>query len=434
MTTQSIKRLNQLPLLLVLPYLVGTYLLFWFGPFNWPLKSVWVPAFYIPSCFALLVFGFFLGTNCRPRVADLNWAPRFYVLGFVLALVLLVPTTYTYTGKYPWEIRSSLADQQAAYSALADQLYATQGSRGPIALLRALAGPLIFCVLPLGIMLWEHLSWARRLAMIVVVFVSIDLSILRGTTRELADILVIGSSAYLVRVGAYAKARGYNLLGAIFRHWKIILFAFILLGLVLVALVGRTQVRANGKMATCIGYSQICADLTDGLYGHMNDTYAFGSAAITGYLAQGYYGLSLAAEKPFEPTYGIGHSPPLAALFVNLGGDEAWANRTYTFRNRIDAWSDESQWSTMWAWLANDLGFSGALIFTFVLGFVWGMTWVDAISGDLRAGILFCLIMLTIFYAPANLQLMGTFEAYGTLLFWLLMWLFGRTRRPQASR
>jgi len=182
-------------------------------------------------------------------------------------------------------------------------------------------------------------------------------------------------------------------------------------------------------MATCIGYSRICADLTKTPYAAMSDDMAFGAAAITGYLAQGYYGLSLAGEKTPMPTFGIGHSPPLAALYVNLGGDESWANRTLTYRNRIDAWSDETQWSTMWAWIANDIGFTGALIFTIALGWLWGKTWIDTLAGDLRAAVLFCLVMMTIFYAPANFQLTSTFEGYATLLWWLGVWTWGRSRR-----
>lgn len=404
-----------------------------FGPFDWPLKAWWVPDLYVPACFAFLVAGFMIGSRGVGRVADLNQSPAFFAIGVLAALTLLIPTAYTYTGKMPWEAGAALGDQQAAYSALADQLYATQGSRGPIALIRAISGPFIFCVLPLGVMLWPHLSWRRRLAVILTVLVSIDLSILRGTTRELADILVIGTSAYLVRIGAVAHAKEQNLLGAIARRWKSIVFGVVLLFLVIVALVGRTQVRANGQSATCIGYSHICADTTNGIYGHMNDTFAFGTAAVTGYLAQGYYGLSLAAEKPFLPTFGIGHSPPIAALFVSVGGDEQWANRTYTYRGRLDAWSDESQWSTMWSWVANDVGFGGSLLFTLALGLLWGRTWIDALSGDLRASILFCIVMLTIFYAPANLQITSTFEAYATLIFWFFVWFVGRGQRERIA-
>jgi len=429
MPTPSASGLNRLPLLLAMPYLSVTYALFWFGPYVWPVRAVWVPTLYVPACFALLVMGFIIGSRAKPKVADFEFAPIFYAAGVTLAMLLLIPTTYVYTAKLPWQAGSALADQKQAYSALAEQLYATQGSRGPIAFLRAAAGPFTFCVLPLGVMLWPRLSWLRRLGLIITILISIDLSILRGTTRELADILVIGSSAYLVRMGVASKSMGYNLFQAIVRRWKVIILGIVSISFVVVPLVGRTQIRANGRLITCIGYSHICADLNSGIYGRMNDTFAFGSAAVTGYLSQGYYGLSLAAEKPFQSTFGIGHSPPLSALFVSLGGDETWANRTYTYRNRIDAWSDETQWSTMWAWMANDVGFSGALVITFLLGIIWGLTWIDAMAGDIRAAVLFCLVMMMIFYAPANLQLTSTFEAYGTLLFWLGVWLLGRTRR-----
>ena len=126
---------NKLPLLLTLPYLLGTYALFWFGPFSWPVKATWVTTLYVPACFTALTLGFLVGLRAKPRVADLPMTHAFFLGGAIAALLLLVPTAYIYTGKLPWEAGSALADQQAAYSALADQLYATQGSRGPVALL-----------------------------------------------------------------------------------------------------------------------------------------------------------------------------------------------------------------------------------------------------------------------------------------------------------
>jgi hypothetical protein len=425
--------LKRLPLLFAAPYLLLTYALFWLGPFHWPVKAMWVPVFFVPACFAALACGFLLGTRKGGRASDFRASPALFAIGAIAAILLLIPTTVTYTGHMPWDVGRALVDQQEAYSALADQLAATAGSRGPVAALRALSGPFIFCVLPLGVMLWPRLSLVRRMAVVATVLISIDLSILRGTTRELVDILVIGCSAYVCRIAAMARAEKRNLAMVILRRWKGISFAAVVLLLVLTALVGRTEARAGGKMATCIGYSQICADLTSGPYASMSDTFAFGSAAITGYLAQGYYGLSLAGEKEPEPTFGIGHSPPLAALFVNLGGDETWANRTLTFRNRVDLWSDETQWSTMWAWVANDVGFTGAFLFTLALGWLWGKTWLDTLAGDLRAAVLFCLVMMTIFYAPANLQLAATLEGYATVAFWLGIWAIGRTRRGKID-
>jgi hypothetical protein len=430
MKTLASSKSTFLPLFLALPYLAVTYLLFFIGPYSWPIRAWWVIYFYIPAVFVVLTTGFMIGVNGTARGSDFRIGRTLYWLGSAIAIILLVPTALTYTGKPPWEIGTALADQRQAYTQLADQLRETEGTRAPLAIVRGLGGPFVFCVLPLLVMTWNISGKLWKFAGISTILASIDLSILRGTTRELADIAVVGSSALLIRTAISAKKNDNHLLYAILSRWKLILFGFLSVSIVTVALIGRTEARMGGEKAGCIGQSGVCADLNEGIYRHFSDTFAFGSATVTAYLSQGYYGLSLAAEKPFLPTWGLGHSPPLTAWAVKLGADPIYAGRTYTARADGDGWSDETQWSTLMAWIANDLTLWGALIFIGVLGFLWGKSWVDAvIGGDVRAAIFFCALMMMVFYLPANNQMMLTLENYMALAFWTALWAIGRNRR-----
>jgi hypothetical protein len=353
-----------------------------------------------------------------------------FFVGSAAAIILLVPTAVTYTGKMPWNLSGSIQDQREAYSALAEQLAATAGNRGPIALVRALSGPFMFCVIPIGVIFWSTFRPIQKILVIATVLASVDLSILRGTTAQLADILVISASAFLVRVGFAAQEGG---LKAILRRWKTFAAVAMALSLILIVLVGRTEARLGGKNIGCIGNSGVCSDISDGAYGHMSDSLAFGLAAVSGYFSQGYYGISLAAEKPFLTTWGIGHSTAISALFVSMGGKEQFANRTYTFRAREDGWSDETQWSSLITWIANDVGLWGALFVLACIGWVWGKVWIDAArAGDIRAAIFFCVIMMMIFYLPANNYMMQSYDGYATIVFWGLAWSIRRNRRNIA--
>jgi len=120
-----------------------------------------------------------------------------------------------------------------------------------------------------------------------------------------------------------------------------------------------------------------------------------------------------------------------SALFVMMGGDENFANHSFTFRARADGWSDETQWSSLITWLANDVTLWGSLVLLFGIGWIWGKSWIDASSaGDIRGAILFCVLSLMVFYLPANNYLMSTYDGYTTLLFWLAIWGIGRRKRP----
>ncbi|WP_116091763.1 hypothetical protein [Sphingomonas crusticola] len=427
-------RLRLLPLWVALPYLLITWLLFLVGPYVWPVRAWWAIWIYIPVAFACLAFGFTHGSKGEPRGEGMPKAKWLFYVGSIGALLLLIPTTLTYTGKLPWALGGAL-DQREAYAALADQLAATAGGRGPIALLRALLGPFVFCVIPMAVLLWktpnQRMTWLERALAIATGIIAIDLSLLRGTTAQLADLLIVIASAVLIRLTLHSRGAG---LTAVFRHWKLALSGAVLLSMVVLVLVGRTEARLGGRNIGCIERSGVCADLSTGAYGRMPESVAFGAAAVSGYFSQGYYGVALAAEKPWLPTWGAGHSPVAGTLFVMFGGKEQFLNRTYTSRARAEGWPDDTQWSSLITWLANDASLWGALALLWGLGWLWGRTWIDASqAGDLRAAVLFCVLSMVIFYLPANNYVMGTYDAYATLIVWWVLWGWGRGRRSSSE-
>lgn len=356
-----------------------------------------------------------------------------YVVGAIAAVVLLIPSSLIYTDKWPWQIAAALNDQRDAYATLADQLAETEGARGPFALVRAVAAPFTFCVLPMAVIYWPRLSGKNRFLAILVVLVSIDFSILRGTTRELADLAVIAMSALLVSLGRTSVSTGANFSTAIGRHWKALALAPLLVFAVTVSLIGRTEARLGGKNSICLADSGACVT-NEQPYASMSDATFFGLATVSGYLGQGYYGLTLTANKPFDSTLGVGHSPAVGALFLMLGGNKEHLDRAYTARAERDGWSDATQWSTLLSWISNDIGLAGALFFVVILGALWGRAWINATHGnDDRSAVYFCAIMMMIFYLPANNQMMGSFDNYFTLVFWFVVAMFGRKTPAPAS-
>ncbi len=63
---------------------------------------------------------------------------------------------------------------------------------------RVLAGPLMYAVLPLGLIHWRRIGWSGRAALGVAAACSIVFSIMRGTDKEIADLFVIGALAALM--------------------------------------------------------------------------------------------------------------------------------------------------------------------------------------------------------------------------------------------
>jgi hypothetical protein len=414
-------------LLLGIGYLVFTILLFFIGPFVWPLPSFMPLIVYVSVLLVMLTTGHLVGLRKAPLHASLAFTKGVFLLGALAAIVLIVPSSITYTGRWPWQVFEAIADQRDAYSRLREQLTETQGARGQIVIIRTLAYPFIFAVLPFGVIYWRTLTSFQRILLGLTVLCSLIFSALRGTTRELADVIIIGSSAFLISM---YRDRGDS--RAFIARSAKFLFRIGILGIsVLTILVVRTAARAGDAVSGtsgCLGEGLVCTDYTKFPYNYLPDWVGDIAATFSGYFSQGYYGLGLALDREFVWSKGIGHSPALAQIYEIFTGDPTLAQTAYTARLAADRWPGEYYWSTLPTWLASDLSFwlvPGAML---LLGYLWARSWVDATEGrDDRAAVFFCALMMIIFYFPANNQMMNTLDNYAALVGWGLAW--GITRR-----
>ncbi len=431
---------TRLPLALVLAYVISTFILFLIWPINWPIyyASHWARLiFYVALCFAVLGGAAFFGSAGASRVtAPLPYATALLVAGAIAATLLLVPSCFAYTGRGPWEVLDALRDQGAAYRRMQIQLFTTSGQRDALVAARALAAPLTYAVLPLGIVRWRTIGLAGRLAIGVAIAASMTFSIMRGTDKEIADLFVIGLAAAFVAFGRtrLLDQRGMAVLRA---SWKPLLVGFVFLYVAQGLFTMRKDERLGGyasRTAICANDSRICANLDNPWISWLPLRQRFGLTVFIMTTCSGYYGLELALEKPFVSSWGVGHSPAALSVYETLTDDPTPHLNTYTWRNGRDHWSDEHYWSTLITWIANDVGFAGALVVLGLIGFLWGKWWREAAAGmSDPAAVLFALATLTIFYLPANNQLLASYDGYTALGGWVVIWLWHRRRAALSA-
>lgn len=421
-------RLRRLPLMLVMSWLVLTYVAFLLWPINWPIYRTsqwWGLSAYVALCFLSLGVMFWFGSGGRSTIRIFQ-PVRFTVLtGAVASILLLTPLSILYTGRGPWEIMAALADQSEAYSYLQGQVFQRDSADRVASLISALAGPVVFAVIPLGVIYWTRMTAVLRGAVIGAVLAAIVLSIMRGTDRELANLLIVGGSALLVSIGRGATFSGRTF-SIVKKYWKPAILIAIFVYVAAIAFTERKAGRLGSEDKACAGNLRICADLDAPALKWMGDTPTFGLSFFVITVSQGYYGLALGMEKDFQPTWGIGHSPALLSVYSTMTGDFQAPGRTYTSRNGFEGWSDQNYWSTMILWVANDVGFAGAIVVLLLLGFLWGRAWRDATFGrNDPAAVFFCACMSILVYLPANNQFFQTFDGYTTFFGWLIVWLGG---------
>lgn len=429
-------RLTRAPLFAVMGYVVLTFVLFLAWPVNWPIYDRWdwaILILYVLLCFFALFVAAIVGSSGPTQLAaPLPTIPLLLVAGAAASAVLLVPSCLAYTGRGPWEFLDALQHQGEAYRRLQMQLFYGEGQRTLMVASRFAVSPLMYAVLPLGVIHWRRIGWTGRTAVAVAVGCSVMFSIMRGTDKEIADLFVIGFAALLVSLGRAMALSGGRVRIAR-RYWLPALLCLVFLFIAQGLFTERKEERLRGfenRAVVCANNSRICAAMDNPAIAWLPLRERFGLSVFILSTSSGYFGLHLALEKPFESSLGVGHSPASLSLYEALTNDEQPHKRTYTYRNGFDQWPEDSYWSTLITWIANDVGFTGAAVVLALIGFAWGLWWREAAAGmSDPAAILFVQGTTMVFYLPANNQVFAAYEGYSIFLVWLAVWWWHRSRR-----
>jgi hypothetical protein len=415
------------PFAVVLFYIVLSTVVFWFGPMPWPVVNIIDLALFQAAALLFLAGGYLSETR-RPvrNTCRINLRPFFY-FGIISVIALQVPVTLTYTGKYPWDVFSVLMDQRQIYEEMLEEIANTQGSRFFVPLLRAILSPLLLISVGYGLLNFRTLSWFQKALLVVALLCPIDLSLLRGTDKEIADVAIILCGLLLVAYCRRAVSARQNQPLISFSVWRLVTIAAVVFFLFFMFFSYRKLQRLGGNFDFCVDDGLICADYSGAIVSTLPDFVAFGYAMISMYLTNGYYGLGLALDLPFETVFGFGHSPALLSLYERISGNTDLFDSTFIARVSELGWDHRYYWSSLYTWLANDVGFPGALIVTALLARWFRQAWVEAVYADNDlAAIVFVLLCIAFLYLPANNQIAQTFDMYFAFIGTFVAWKFNR--------
>lgn len=418
-------------------YLVMTVWLYFFGPISWPTPSPYLLALFLTFAVLATLAGFAFALNVPVR-RGVNLPYRWLIIvGAALSVAILFPASYAYTGRPPWAVLSALQDQRAAYQEMLTQVSQGSGSRTIIALVRAVSYVLIVAVVPLGVVHAHRLGWPIRLAVLACAMSGVVFSILRGTDKEIADLAIfIGASLMVVTGRGLVKDAAKVWKMASSRRGLAIAFVLIVAGVGALGLFSaRKAARLGGVAEVCISDMRICADPDNWMIRALPDAGKFTVSMLTGYVAQGYFGVSLALDLPLNPMWGVGNSSLASRAYEAVTGDTTLYQGSYTYQLRSLGWSDQTQWSSLFTWFANDFGFPFSAVIVGLIAFGAGVAWRDAVFGRNDAAlVVFCMLLQMLVYAPANNQVLQTLDSSLAMGFWLLLWLGTRVMQQHCSQ
>ena len=399
-------------------YLLSTSLLFAFGPLNLPVDNAAIMVVFLICTHVAIYVGFKSGIQkTKPKFPIYRFPLWFLAISIFCTLVLLYPTIASRSNGM--SLAESVSDSGRAYSqklvAIRERLRG--GETSILSIVRAFLGPLLACCIPCGICFWPRLSLFLKGLWCVSMFGIAIEALVGGSGKVLSEIVLACPLFFIIAYnrGVFGRA----LLVTKKLMLVVLVFALTVAGAFWFA--STRMSRYGGRYAAgSIGWSQrygieLPPEIESPLY------------FFVSYFAQGYYGLAGSLDLPFSWTFGFGHSS-FASRMVDkfVASDLRLDLATYPARlSQVSRWSVETQWHTVYPWLASDLTFPGAILFVGCMSYLLAVTWRESLEDGLLLSTAFLWQLVLFFiYIPLNNGRLSfseeLFAFWGTLILWKL--------------
>jgi len=437
-----------LPLILIEVYLIATLLLLVFGPIVWSLENE--PAFwlFIAAYHVCFIFGYLLAVKKAPAHSygetakalfggeklRLFWL--FLAFSFVASLIgyrnLVHSRSYIPFDFFPDFFEGLIHPARQYYGKMSEEAMENFSGNTTVTAFFAVISIFKFCLIPLLVFFWTKLSKPQKIAGLIIAFISFAAGVTVGTNKPIFDTLFLFAGSLFVEFISKLEKDKYKTL----RDRKTIVAIIVFL----VAFCPIYFLHSIKDRVGTVDYIETTAPsggikikesyLKDGEYSRFTSLLI----AVDGYIDQGYLGMSLALDEPFETTYGIGHSHFLLNAFRNYLGIDLFP-RTYQ-RKITKEWAELGQWHSFYSQAANDVSFYGVMPLMFVLGAFLALVWKDAVASDNLIGKSLLIMFIIMFlYMPANNQVFNILETLFTFweltLLWTVLRFIGRSNRER---
>jgi hypothetical protein len=457
----GLKRIeNYLPLIFFQLYLLGTVLLFAFGPWQWIIADNMKLFGFLLASQLMIAVGYVLAVwregPWQRRVTEPRSGILLFRLSLAVNIVLAAPTAWARSNSWVPNIVAGLQNPGIVYMESVDRLMVF-GPHVYVEYARILLAVVILPMVPLTIIYWRSLSRIERFLAGATIAWYLSIFIAVGQNKGLAD--AIATWAILIIAGIiFRRLPLRSLLIKLPIAYAVSLVLFF-------SYFGMTQLlRHGGAVANDPGtltwyapvestepVAETADDAGDGRGLHVGtgptsivaypdhlvariapDFVRNAYESFARYLGQGYQALAFSIDYAHPSTLGVGNS-----MFLSRNVDRVLKTDFFESQSlpgileRETGWSRQMQWHSIYTWLASDVGLAGTLLVMGVLGFVLAKSWVRTIrtAEPVWATMLYMMLII-FFYIPANNQIMQSGEtAIGFIALSLLIfvrWVISR--------
>jgi hypothetical protein len=411
-------------------YLTVSVFVFAFGPWPWP----------VPDPVVLYLFLFFaqwalwVGYKTGLRTSQSGYYGRWEIdrliqISLILNLIWIIPNFMLRMGINGVDfggiinaVTTGFLDPGVMYASKNEALAEIQKT-SLLGYVTQVISPIQWLLIPLSVVYWHRISRKYRVAIICFIIIDLMTWIATGTNKGLADFIILMPFLFF--------AARPELIALINSKSALKFFVCMVIGisLLLCFFVVGQQGRGGGDIPTYDSSAQIQIDKDNWMVCYLPPSGQGAVAALTTYVVQGYYALSLALEEPFDSTFGVGNSYYLTGIIQSFVGQGVISDRTYPAKIEKYGWDRFGKWHSFYTWIASDVSFPGVILVVFLIGRLFSMVWLDVLHKENPFAVaLFALLVIMLFYFPANNQVLA-FSRTATA-FWVMLvcWIFTRKR------
>ena len=404
-------KVRNLPIKLMLSFLIFTEVLLFIAPQNWHINNYEVVILF----FVIVNIALYLGYKKGVKSLKANLSTKQLNLKIVKSVIIFSIPAMMFQIYSSFGTLSLVSVANTVRVGLTDagDAYFSRGGGGEgggvnmlYFMINSLLSPLLYCCFALGAYFYKKLDKRSRIILVGLIVLELSRWFAVGVRKGIMDMIIIISSSYVA-------GNSYIINNKVLFN-KIKLGAIVVLSLfVAYFLISNLSRNAQDSFVD----AAIDFNVT-GFYRQLPTAMVYPLYAICSYLCQGYYALAKALEVGFI------YPNLLSTNFFTINVaerfglnpiDGSYLDILYN-RFNIDPFIN---WHSIYVWLANGFTFWGVPIFIYLVGYMFGKTWIQSVRGNSIVAIpLFAILTQMIFYFFANNQIFSfSFPVIFILLF-----------------
>ncbi len=416
-----------IPLILVEGYLIGSLLVFYFGPVVFKIYNDLIFSILLLLYHGFFILGYWVSTKTSRKIElkiSRLFSPTLYYMSFFIGLVgifsmynnLMFTSSFSPYEYYDNLIRGFLEPG----SVYAERMISMQGGVTSDSRLFNIAS-IFFSFLKLlfifqSVYFWKQLGLFKKSLAVVYSFLFISTGITAGVNSVVFIYFIFLISSIL----ATLYIRDYV-------HLRRVLIVCVILVLLPISSFGHIMSQRGGGFeyfsdTASLGDISVSGETPNLQEGSLADFFYYTFVWLDYYVVQGYYGFSLILDLDHIWTFGFGNSAFLQRQLLLLSDIDI---SELTFQHRISQyWHESGQWHSFYGQFANDFGLFGLTAFMFFLGYYLSKVWVSIIyKNSFYGAALIPIFMLMFIFFPANNQVFGYIDTLSYFIFVSVLWI-----------